>query len=370
MSRELDIIDKQLLDLLQREVPLVDRPFEQIGREIGLAEDQVIERIVKLKRGPGPVIRQISAIFDSTALGYVSTLVAAKVDESQIEQAAAEISKHPGVSHNYRREHAYNLWYTLAVPPDSSLGLAETVEELHRRSGAIATRIFPTLKLFKIGVRLNLAGGPDAPATGRRHSAVTAPLSARDKRMIRALQQDMPIVPRPFAPGSDQAGVTAAEFLAAAGDYQRRNLMRRFAAVLHHREVGFSANGMGVWAVPHEFHDLFGSIAASFPEVSHCYLRPTYLDWPYSIFTMVHATTPHECQSVLDRLSRTTGVKDYSALFSTHEFKKTRVQYFTPDIEAWEREVTRAARPCFQFAKTSPGRPFHDEGSDYVNKTA
>jgi len=339
MSRELDTIDRQLLDLLQQEVPLVYRPFEQIGGEIGLDEEQVLQRVAELKRGPGPVIRQISAIFDSASLGYKSTLVAARIDENRLDAAAAEISKHPGVSHNYRREHAYNLWYTLAVPPDSTLGLEGTVDELHRRSGAIAARMFPTLKLFKIGVRLNLSGSADAPAFPRRRDTAAMPLRASDKQMVRVLQQDIPITPRPFTVLADHAGVTTADLLAAAASYKSRGLMRRFAAVLHHREVGFSANGMGVWAVPPEQQELFGSIAGGFPEVSHCYLRPTYPDWPYSIFTMVHATTPAECQSVLSRISQASGVKEYSALYSTHEYKKVRVQYFTPDIQAWEHRT-------------------------------
>jgi DNA-binding Lrp family transcriptional regulator len=177
---------------------------------------------------------------------------------------------------------------------------------------------------------------PAAPQ-GRRHGAVATSFTDWDKRIIRVLQQDMPVTQRPFAVWSDQAGVAVADLLVAAASYQRRGLMRRFAAVLHHREVGFSANGMGVWAVPDQQQEQFGSIAAAFPEVSHCYLRPTYPEWPFSIFTMVHATSPAECQLVLARISQATGVKDYSALYSTHEYKKSRVQYFTSDIEAWER---------------------------------
>jgi DNA-binding Lrp family transcriptional regulator len=112
--------------------------------------------------------------------------------------------------------------------------------------------------------------------------------------------------------------------------------MRRFSAVLRHREAGISANAMGVWAVPAEQAESFGARAAEFPAVSHCYLRQSWPDWPYTIFTMVHAPTQEKCEAVLAEISAATGVTNYSALYSSKEYKKVRVQYFTPDVAAWE----------------------------------
>jgi DNA-binding Lrp family transcriptional regulator len=115
--------------------------------------------------------------------------------------------------------------------------------------------------------------------------------------------------------------------------------MRRFAAVLRHRELGFNANGMGVWAVPPDQQDSFGATAATFPAVSHCYLRPTYPDWPYSIFTMVHARSRDECEQTLANIALATGIREYTSLYSTLEYKKVRVRYFTGEIDAWERRA-------------------------------
>src|SRR3954447_10431502 len=126
MSHALSESDRRLLDQLQREVPLVDRPFREIANKVGLAEQEVLNRLRALSGGPPAPIRQISAIFDSKMLGYQSCLVAAKVEAEHLDAAAKVINQHPGVSHNYQREHAYNLWFTLAVPPDSKLGLAGT----------------------------------------------------------------------------------------------------------------------------------------------------------------------------------------------------------------------------------------------------
>ena len=354
MARQLDETDTRLLQVLQEEVPLVERPYAAIAERLGLSHSEVLARAAMLKSRPHNVIRQISAIFDSKALGYRSTLVAARVDEEDLEKAIAVINAHPGVSHNYLRTHDYNVWYTLAVPPDSLLGLEATVDRLHRLSGARATRMLPTLKLFKIGVRLDLAGESESPARvepagytdAEREQALQYPITESDKQMIRILQQDLSVETRPFHVWAEQGGVSARDLLEAGNTYLRRRQMRRFAAVLKHREVGFSANAMGVWAVQQSQAEAFGRIAASFAAVSHCYLRPSYPDWPYSIFTMVHAPTQDQCEEVLASISTATGVGDYAALYSTREFKKTRVKYFLGDIGTWEWEQRSPSCTC------------------------
>ena len=340
----MDDLDRQLLNRLQEQIPLVARPFAALGAPLGLSEEQTLGRIRALKQPPNPIIRQISAIFDTKALGYQSSLVAAKMDPARVEQAASIINAHPGVTHNYERNHPYNLWYTVAVPPDSHFGMEKTVDLLHRQTGAAVTRLFPTLRLYKIGVNFDLTGATDAAARSekprfneqQRKTAMGFAVMAADKRMIRVLQQDLPIIARPFDEWAEQAGVTVDELLAAVAGYQEQKRMRRFSAVLHHRQAGFAANGMGAWSVPPEQHDSFGATAGTFSAVSHCYLRPTYEDWPYSIFTMVHGTSEADCHATLAAISQATSITDYAALFSTREFKKTRLKYFAGDIEAWE----------------------------------
>jgi DNA-binding Lrp family transcriptional regulator len=112
--------------------------------------------------------------------------------------------------------------------------------------------------------------------------------------------------------------------------------MRRFSAVLRHREIGVSANAMGVWVVPADRRDALGELAAQSPVVSHCYQRPTYPDWPYSIFTMVHGRTRVDCEAALASISLASGVKEYSSLYSVEEYKKVRIKYFEDDIASWE----------------------------------
>ena len=200
-----------MLDVLQVGVPLVERPFLEIGKTLGASEDEVLRRVAAMKGEGGGVIRQISAIFDSGALGYQSTLVAAKVAEEKIDEAAKIINLHPGVSHNYRRNHTFNLWYTLAVPPDSKLGLEKTVEILHRQSGAEVMRMMPTVRTFKIGVKFDLGGTPHGNAVvclpiGAKppHYHAVLPLTEKDKTFIRILQQDLPLVAEPSPYGQSK----------------------------------------------------------------------------------------------------------------------------------------------------------------------
>ncbi|PLS84101.1 MAG: Lrp/AsnC family transcriptional regulator [Actinobacteria bacterium] len=336
----MDSVDKDLLNLIQREFPLEREPFAALGRPLGLAGDEVIRRIEALKRGR--VIRQISAIFDTRVLGYQSTLVAASIPAEKLNSAAKAINSHPGVSHNYERNNPFNLWYTVAVPPDSRLGLEGTVDVLHKISGAEKTRILPTLKLFKIGVTLDMKAGAtakkEAPQYGEADRAgADRNVSDEDKSAIQALQEDIPLTPRPFDLWGRQVGLGYEELLERAYDLQRRKIMRRFSAVLYHRKAGFRANAMGVWRVPEDRVEEVGLAFAQYQAVSHCYQRPVYEDWPYALFSMVHGRTEEECEAVLDAMGEETGLTERLSLYSTREYKKTRVRYFTPEMEAWER---------------------------------
>ncbi len=346
-SRMMDSIDKDILNFIQREFPLEREPFDAIGREVGIAGDEVIRRVETLKRGR--VIRQISAIFDTRVLGYESSLVAARIPAEKLAAGAKAINSHPGVSHNYERNNDLNLWYTVAVPPDSRLGLEGTVDVLHHISGAEKTRILPTLKLFKIGVTLDMNMGAtakkEAPQYGESdRQGADKNISEEDKAAIRVLQEDVPLTPRPFDLWGEQAGMSYDELIDRAYDFQRRKIMRRFSAVLYHRKAGFRANAMGVWRVPEERVEDAGNMFAQYQAVSHCYQRPVYEDWPYALFSMVHGRSVEECEAVLNAMSEESGLTDYVSLYSTREYKKTRVRYFTPEMEAWERLYAGALR--------------------------
>jgi DNA-binding Lrp family transcriptional regulator len=159
----LDEVDKRLLNLMQGSFPIAPQPYRHVAGLAGIEEDEAMARVTRLldKR----IIRQVTPIFDTRALGYSSMLVAAKVDPDHPHRAAQVINEHPGVSHNYLRNHEFNLWFTIATEPDSELGLEGTLEVLAREAGAESVRQLPTLKLFKIRMDLEMEGDTQALAS-------------------------------------------------------------------------------------------------------------------------------------------------------------------------------------------------------------
>ncbi len=338
----LDETDKRLMNLLQSSFPLVAEPYAELSGAAGLVLDDVLARTRRLV--DGRIIREITPIFDTRALGYESMLVAAKVDAQNPHRAAAIINAHPGVSHNYLRTHEFNLWFTIATPPDSELGLPGTLEVLQRLTGAESIRRLPTLKLFKINMNLEMEKGTEAlaavaeAATPRELEA--QPYDERDVAVIRALQGPMEVVERPYDEAAAEVGITTKELLTHLGGMVDRRILRRVAAILFHRRAGFSANGMGVWRVPEAQILEVGTRMAAVRGVSHCYQRPTYEDWPYSVFTMAHGRSKDECDAILQAIADEHGLHgvDRATLYSSTEFKKVRLRYFTADYAEWEAE--------------------------------
>jgi len=328
-----DSTDKAILNLIQWDFPLVVRPFEEIGKRLNISEDEAMKRIKAIKETG--VIRQINAIFDTRRLNYKSALIAMSIRPDKLEYVANEINKHPGVSHNYERNHEYNLWFTIAVPPDGAI--QHDLEKFAKLDGVIKYRLLPTLKLYKIGVRLDIMNDdPDNPQpTDKPKHVDKIPFSAseRDKEFIRELQKDIEIVKEPFTELAKRLGISVEELFAKAKEYERIGVMRRFAAILRHRDAGFVANGMIVWKVPEEKIDEIGMKLAEFPQVSHCYRRPVYQDWPYNLFSMVHARTEEAAEKLAVEMSKHVSMTDYKILFSSREFKKERVKYFEENYQ-------------------------------------
>jgi DNA-binding Lrp family transcriptional regulator len=336
----LDETDKKLLNLMQGSFALCERPFAHVAELAGIPEDDVMTRVQRLldKR----IIREVTPIFDTRALGYSSMLVAAKVDAANPHRAAQFINSHPGVTHNYLRNHDFNLWFTLAVEPDSKLGLDGTLDVMAAKTGAESIRQLPTLKLFKIRMDLEMEGGTDALSTA---GEAVEPMeldpievTPEDVETIRATQGAMEVRSDAYAPAAQRLGVPVSEVLRRLESLRERGGLRRVAAILYHRRAGFSANGMGVWAVPDEEILDTGKRMAAFRGISHCYQRPTYADWPYSVFTMAHGRSKEECDAVLDAIASATGIEQRATLYSSTEFKKVRMLYFTEDFKNWERQ--------------------------------
>ena len=340
---ELDQTDAALLSRLQHGLPLVRRPFDPIARELDLGVEQILKRLRRLKDELG-VVREISAIFNSRALGYQSCLVAAGYQPDQLASAAGVINDHPGVSHNYQRDAELNLWFTLAVPPSTRLGLQPTIDLLASTTAARRALYLPALRVFKIGVRLDLTESRDPTARSDQTpdtsaapaGAGTSSFNPDDIPVVRALQNDLPIQAEPFELAAEQAGVGVDELLLAASRLLDGGTMRRLAAVLRHERAGFEANVLAAWQVPQDQTDQLGPALGAFSAVSHCYLRPTNPEWPYNVLTMIHGQSRQECIDIIGAMARATGLDAPAQLWSVRQFKKQRLRYFNGEVEKWE----------------------------------
>jgi len=330
---------QEILSRIQKKFPLVAKPFEVIANELGMSEAEVLEILQAEKKAN--IIRQTSAIFDTKRLGYKSSLVAFKIPKDKISNAVKIINAHPGVSHNYERNHDFNIWFTMAVAPDSKLGLDRTVEILSELTEADDYIMLPTLKLFKINVKLNTTGKDEKKEKVKKVVHTEIELTPLHHEIIQRAQYDIEMISEPFAKIIKELDIDYETFFNILIELQEAGIMRRFASILNHRKAGFNANAMVVWDVDEENGEVIGEKAAAFSAVSHCYLRPKYANWPYNLFTMVHGKTTDETNGIIAEMATEIESKSHMPLYSSREFKKVRIEYFTPSFAEWEENIVK-----------------------------
>ncbi len=333
----MDALDKTILAQLQRDIPLVEHPFAALAEQLGATQENLIARVVALRSGG--IIRDISAIFHPPALGYRQALVAFAAGANP--DAAGEIvATHPGVSHCYERNHErYSLWFTVAVSPASRLGLEPTVARLAEMATIEAYHLLPTIETLKLAVRFDFSADTPQHASTSAPPAEAEPIELTDEivEATRILQCDLPATAAPFADllTEHQSTLTVERLLAIANQLRNLGVMRRYAAVFHHRRAGAGYNVMAVWQCPSR---AAAKRAAEHPAVSHCYRRETYADWPYDLYTMVHATDAAQAKTVLSELQTTIAPAGSLFLETGREYKKSRVRYCSPDEAHWEAQ--------------------------------
>jgi siroheme decarboxylase len=325
----------EILYRIQKSFPLVKRPFEEIAKELNISEDEVIGILQKEKENK--IIRQTSAIFDTKKLGYTSSLVAFEIAPENIDEAVIILNSHPGISHNYERNHKYNIWFTLAIAPNSKSTLEDTIEILAELTNAKDYIILPTLKLFKISVKLDTTNQAEKKEKVARTDFKGMELNDYHYNIIKEAQNDIEITQEPFKKIIEKLNISYDEFFSVLNEFQETGVMRRFASILNHRHAGFGANAMVAWDIEEgEKGEEIGKIAASFSAVSHCYLRPKYPTWNYNLFTMIHGKTKEDTQEVIENIAKEIEYKSNMPLYSSREFKKVRIKYFCDEFKNWE----------------------------------
>jgi DNA-binding Lrp family transcriptional regulator len=345
MNRNLSRTERHLLDIIQTSFPLTARPYQAIGQRLGLSEQEVIATLESLKSRQ--IIRQISAIFLGNMLGFDTALISFQVPDPAVEQAAETINGHPGVSHNYLRAHALNIWFTLSVPQD--LDIQQHVQTLAGLTACVRYLYLPGLTKFKRRVQFPMKAETKQPAatpysfeSSLKKSRKITLSNETQCSIMEALQQDLPLTSTPFLDIARRFKVDEEPFFDFVASLKTTRKMSRFAGILRHRHLGYTANAMVVWNVAKHLVEEFGSYASEKPAVSHCYERVTYPDWQYNMYTMIHGITPKDTNAVIEDILAKFPNTPYEKLYSVREFKKQRVNFFNNAIYEWHRQSASA----------------------------
>ena len=329
----MDTLDRAILNCLQFNFPLTTRPFLSIAKTVGTSEQDVLARIGKLK--DQNVVRQISAIFDSSKIGYHSVLAAFKVSAQKLDTVALMLNESPAVSHNYVRTNDYNLWFTVSIP--DTRDLKAEVKQMAHRAKVKDWLYLPTIKKFKISFQLDMSlkkktsGTTNSPQKTHHQPAADKQFPI-NKQFIRELQKDLPLTSHPYQTAAKALTLTEGKIITELKRYIKAGAIRRIASVLKPVHAGFGANVLVVWDPPADKIDLLGKTAAAQKQVSHCYERPKFPDWPYSLYSMIHGKTKAQCRTIIRTIAKKTGVTKYQELTTVKEYKKIRVEYYPTTI--------------------------------------
>lgn len=318
--------ERELCEILQRDFPLHPRPFQVLANRLQIEENYLIE-ILREWQKEGK-LRQISAIFEPKAFRHSSSLFAFKVEERHLKRASEVINAHPGVSHNYLRNHSYNLWFTLVVPPERDL--LKEVELLCKECGAQDYLYLPILKVFKISTIFKENGDLNAEDTEdilpKMKETKSFEITEKDKTLVKALQEPLPLTSRPFKEIAETLEISEEEILLWLKEMKGRGALRRFGALFKHQKLGFTQNILIAWHIPEDRLEEIGYFLASKPFVTHCYRRQDYPHWPFNLYTMCHFKG--KGYDIIEELANKLRLKNYLALETLKEYKKVRLRLF------------------------------------------
>ena len=339
-------LEQHLLDTIQDAFPLEERPYKVLAEQLDSDEQSVFEAVESLRNSG--VIRRIGGVYDSKKLGFISRLCAGKVpmvatgsaDDSALDKFAAVVNEIPAITHNYVRSHEYNVWFTVIAESEDEI--RKVVDGLCASTDLHDVHILSATKKFKIntvmggagapvdsGVILSGGRSPKSKDPGPRSTQILA-LSSSDRARIRIACTDIPHTLTPFK----DWGVSDEELR----DDLAQKRMRRFGAILRHQDAGFAHNAMVCFGLderreacpePAEgTRDERGIVLAQKPYISHCYERPAFEGFPYTLYVMMHAQSAAELEQHIKEAAESIGNPDYAVLNSVRELKKTSFAFF------------------------------------------
>ena len=315
------IYDK-LIPVIQSDFPIVNRPFKVIAERIGISEREVIDSILSMMNEG--IIRIFGPVFDARKLGYVSTLVAARVDKNSVNECAVAMLDINEITHNYLRDNEFNLWFTItALNSDIMDSIIKLIDTFH---GVKKVLTLPVRKVFKINAVWKTGKSETKKID---YEAEVPPLDKTGKIIVRALQNQFPVFENPFRVIADTTGINESTIIETINSWLSSGTIRRFGARLNHKKIGFTCNILAAWSG--KDLERWGNKFAESPDISHCYLRKSYEEWPYELYTMGHARSEAEANDKLKSMREFAQDSDMVALKTLQELKKTSMKYFLED---------------------------------------
>ena len=344
-------LELHLLNDFQRDFPLVPAPFGVMAGRLGVSEAEVLETLVQLQaRG---AVSRVGAVFRPHSIGS-STLAALAVGAADIDEVAKLVSAYAEVNHNYEREHRYNLWFVVTAADEARV--REVLGEIERRTGCPVLHL-PMLEDYHIDLGFDLV----QPHQGRRSDTAR---NSRDRAtppdtlhraavpkpyetaLIGAVQQGLPLVPRPFAEIGASISLTESEVTAGLAYLSEQGIIKRMGVVVRHHELGYRANAMVVWDIPDDRIGALGCCIGKFDFVTLCYRRPRRLPaWRYNLFSMIHGQNRDEVLSLVAQLKEQCGLQDiaHEVLFSHRRFKQCGARYVADPAREFSAQRSAAS---------------------------
>lgn len=329
--------DLRLIDHLHGGFPLSERPFAEVGAALGLDEADVIASLQRLLASG--VLTRFGPLFQIERAGGLFVLAALAAPEERYAEVTQQVNSLPEVAHNYRREHALNMWFVIGA---ESPALADAAIARIEALTGLKVYAFPKEREYFVELRLPLLEGLGAVVTPPARPAPASPaepfeLTDFDRTLIAATQGGLPLVPRPYDELAQALGVSAGLPSDRLQQMLFHGLIRRIGAVPNHYRLGFSANGMSVWDVDDAEVDRLGEQVGALPGVSHCYRRPRVRGvWRYNLFAMLHGRSRAEVEAQAGRLRELLGsaCRAHDILYSSAILKKTGLRLARPGAPA------------------------------------
>jgi DNA-binding Lrp family transcriptional regulator len=329
----IDEVDARLIDEYQSDFPVAERPFRQVAADLGVTEDEAFERVRRLREDL-KVFRRFGAVLNPPVIGS-STLAAVQAPDDRFDEVAEVINGYQQVNHNYRRDHAWNMWFV--VTAGSRERRDEILAEIERETGCAVLNL-PMLTDYYIDLEFPVVNGDRFARESLTETDVDATRISEDARgdltpleadLLLAIQGGFPLSPTPYRDVAEEIGADVADVLAAVERLLEDGCIKRIGCIVNHVVTGFDNNCMVVWNVPDDELDDRGLEVGALPYVTLCYHRPRRpeQDWEYNLFTMIHGREAEAVNEKIDELASDYLPVEHERLYSTATLKQTGAQY-------------------------------------------